>query len=257
MKNDKTKTPILKTGPLPKQGGTYALVLQFQENITDILALQDTVINSLTADEKSFVLPKSQAFFEQHLSQGNTILGVMHNGQLIAQSIILNPTPENGKTGMVDMNLAASPEKVTVLQGVLVHPEYRGNKLMTVMVDTWLSLAAEENRIHAIAEVTTDNYHSWSVFLKEGLSIHSIGVDATDGTEVYNMHAHINALIEKRMQKDFNAASAKKPDALCPRDDIAQQKELIASGHKGTTYNPATDTFGFQKKKKCQPTAGP
>lgn len=241
---------ILKKGTLPKHPGEYALVLQFHENMDDILALQDNVINSLTADEKNYVLPKDRSFFEQHLSQGNTVLGVIHNGQLIAQSIILNPTEKNPKTGMVDMNLSAPPEKITVIQGVLVHPDYRGNRLMTVMVDEWLSLAEQQGRIHAIAEVTTDNYYSWSVFLKEGLSIHSIGVDATDGTEVYNMHAHTSSLIKQRVQNDFNASSAKKADAFCPREDIALQKKLVADGHKATTYDPSTGLLGFQKKKK-------
>lgn len=242
---------ILRSGTLPKQEGEYALVLQFQENMNDILALQDVVIQSLTAEEKNYVLPKSQAFFERHLSQGNTVLGIVHNGQLIAQSIILNPTAENPKTGMVDMALNAGPEKITVLQGVLVHPDYRGNKLMSVMVDEWLSLAAQEGRVHAIAEVTTDNYYSWSVFLKEGLSIHSLGVDPTDGTEVYNMHAHVSNLIEKRLSPEFNSRSAKQPDVLCPREDIAQQKQLTSEGYKGTVYNSKTDHFGFQKKKSC------
>lgn len=247
-KEIKNHRPSLKTGRLPKNDGEYSLVYQFQENMNDILALQDTVINSLTDEEKSFVLPKSPEFFKRHLLEGHTVLGIMHEGKLIAQSIILNPTIENQKTGMVDMSLHANPEKITVLQGVLVHPDYRGNKLMSVMVDEWLSLAAGEGRVHAIAEVTTDNYFSWSVFLKEGLSIHSIGIDCADGTKVYNMHAHVSTLIKERLSPDFNK-NAKQPDIHCHHKDINLQESLIAEGYKGTSYNHKTGQFGFSKKK--------
>lgn len=200
---------ILNTGILPKNGKPFAVILQSEKNIEDILALQALVLSGLTEAEKCFILPKSRAFFEKHLAAGNPVLGIVSEGQLIAQSIVVNPTKERPSTGMVDMRLKAKPEKVTLIQGIIVHPGYRGNALMSVMVDEWLEIAKKQGRTHAIAEVATDNEYSLAVFLKEGLTIHSTGTDPADGTKVFNIHAKVKPLIRKRLSASFNSKSGK------------------------------------------------
>lgn len=227
-----TDTYILKTGTLPKNGEAFTLVIQPAANIDAILHLQDMVMNSLTPEQKSFVLPKDRAFFEKHFKEGSIVLGIFHDDQLIAQSIIVNPTAANPKTGMTDMPDMPSPEKLTVIQGVLVHPAYRGNKLMGEMVDAWLAIAKSDGRDHAIAEVSTDNHFSWQVFMKEGLKIHSIGIDPDDGTFLYNMHADVTQLIETRLSKEFNA-KAEKIIVNCDKADLDKQSDLIKKGFKG------------------------
>jgi hypothetical protein len=239
---------ILKSSKLAKNGGTFDLVHLTINDIAHILRLQDKVFSALSADEKSFMLKKDRCFFEKHFKSGNTVLGVIHNGQLIAQSIIVNPTADNPKTGMVDMVLPCAPENLTVIQGVVVDPDFRGNALMMHMVDVWLDISNTAGRSHAISEVTVNNPHSWVTFMKEGLRIHSIGIDKSDNTEVYNMCAKVKPLIKKRLNSSFNSA-AKKKGTPCAATDIKKQKKLLQNGFQGVTYDPVKHNIYFRKPK--------
>lgn len=233
----------LKTSQLEKTGEDYELVLLSAKNIDQILALEDVAFAALTKEEEAFLLKKDRAFFESHFANGNAMLGIVHNGTLIAQSVILNPTAAHPKTGMVDMPELSgmSLESVTVQQGVIVDPAYRGNHLMGVMVEEWLSESKKSNRTEVISEVATENPFSWDVYLQNGMHIESIGTDPDDGTVVYNMHGHIPSL-----SADFNAAAAKK---AVPAADITQQKELVEQGYKGVAYDRKSGTLQFQKTR--------
>ena len=132
---DIKEAKVLKTGTLEKTGESYSLVLLSVKNIDQIMALQDIAFADLNAQEQTFLLRKSRDFFEKHFSEGHSILGIVHNNRLISQSVIIDPTAENPKTGIPDIDLTAIIDKVSVLQSVVVDPDYRGNRLMAVMVN--------------------------------------------------------------------------------------------------------------------------
>ncbi len=238
----------LKIGTLKKTGAPYAIMTLSPSDIPKILKLQDEVFDSLTADEQNFLLRKDKSFFENHFAHGNIVLGIVSDGKLVAQSVILHPTSAHPKSGMTDMALDAKPEEVTVLQGVIVHPDYRGNKLMTFMVDEWLALANQQGRKHALAEVTTENFFSWSVFMKEGLGIHSLGCDKSDGTDLYNMYAEVAPLMEKRLTGAFNSAAAV---VNVPLLDLGSQKTLTEAGFLGVAFDAANQNIVFEAPKKA------
>lgn len=242
---------IFKTDSLIKTGQQYQIVLQTPADIDAILALQETVMKDLTAEEQSYLVPKDRAFFEKHFASDNIVLGVMVDGKLVAQSIIVNPTKKNPKTGMTDMPGRIPPERVTVIQGVIVHPDFRGNRLMTEMVDAWLNIARFEGRRHAIAEVTAENHFSWAVFMKEGLQLHSIGYDDEDAVYLYNMHANVKKLINARLQPAFNTAAAKHSpkSVVVANSDIKTQQKLLRKGFKGVARNSQTGDIIFDKPK--------
>lgn len=247
---DINTTTIMQTGPLPKSGGDYSLVLLSVAHIEQILLLEKEVINALSQEERSYLLEKDKYFFEQHFANGNLVLGVVHDGVLVAQSVVVNPTPTNPKNGMVDMPLKAKPEEVTVLQGVIVDSAYRGNALMTKMVDVWLDVADKNGRIHALAEVAVGNKYSWAVFMKEGLRIHSMGCDPSDGTEVYNIHADVKVLIQERLSPAFNKVAGVK-EISCARKNIAAQKALLAQDYEGVEYDAKNDNIVFAPVNKA------
>lgn len=236
-----TDTTSIKTGTLEKTGESYALVSLSADDIDQILALEDLAFDALPDDEKAFLLKKDRAFFENHFAQGNTMLGILKGSCLIAQSVILNPTTAHPKTGMVDMPelTGTAPGAITVQQGVIVDPAYRGNHLMDVMVKEWLAESEKAGRTEAVSEVAVENAFSWSVYLKNGLHIESLGVDASDGTVVYNMHGHIPAL-----SQIFNAAAEKK---TCAQTDLVQQIKSVRQGYKGESYNPKTGVLSLGK----------
>lgn len=245
---------ICSTGTLAKTGQPYSIVMQGKADIDAMLALQATVMNDLSAEEKSYLVPKDRAFFEKHFASDNIVLGVVVDGKLVAQAIIVNPTSKNPKTGMTDMPGNLPPEKVTVIQGVIVHPDYRGNRLMTEMVDAWLKIAQFEGRRHAIAEVSTTNHFSWSVFLKEGLHIHSIGYDPADAVYLYNMHANVKKLINARLKPAFNAVAPRGGKNMpCNVTNIEAQKTLIARGFNGVAFDRPNQRIIFAKPANNNP----
>lgn len=247
----KQNPDILAAGTLVKTGQAFEIRHQGPQDIDAILGLQNTVLQDLSEEEQSYVIPKDRAFFEKHFAQGNIVLGVFVEGRLIAQSVIVNPTKQNPKTGMTDMPGRLDPARVTVIQGVVVHPDMRGNRLMTEMVDVWLDIARKQGRRHAIAEVTAENHFSWSVFMKEGLQLHSIGYDPEDAVYLFNMHAKVKHLINARLQPTFNAAAKRGPKTVaCHQADIEGQKSLLRQGFRGVARDGGAGQILFEKPKK-------
>lgn len=239
-------------GTLRKSGHPYSMRLQTPLDIDAILALQDVVMDDLSEEEQVYVVPKDRAFFEKHFAAGGLVLGVFCEGRLVAQSVIVNPTKENPKTGMTDMPARLSPHKVTVIQGVIVHPDLRGNRLMTVMVDAWLDIARRDGRCHAIAEVASENHFSWKVFMKEGLQLHSIGYDAEDAVHLYNMHARVNGLIKQRLKPEFNAVAPRPTPAgiACDARDLSRQKDLLKKGFRGIATQDHGRSILFERHRR-------
>lgn len=236
--NKQNKT--LGFGQLEKSGDVYEVHLLGKHDIPDILNLQQKIFNDLPEEQKSFILPKTEEFFEKHFSRGhNQMLGIYVDGKLIAQSIILNPTEEHPETGMVDMKDVDSPDKVSIIEGVLVDADYRGNHLMEKMVQYWIDYTDSIGREHVIAEIAVDNPYSWGVFLDKGLTLHSMGVDPDDGTELYNAHETVENIKDKNISGHFNYYAEKKLKT-CDAQDLDQQKQLMQDGYIGTSYNRQT-----------------
>ena len=237
-----TDIKTLETGHLKKTGEEYSLVLLSDKNIDQILALEDIAFASLSPEEEAYLLKKDRNFFKQHFATGNAMLGIVHEGKLIAQSVIVNPTPAHPKIGM-EMPLKVPVSSLTVLQGVIVDPAYQGNNLMGVMTDAWLTMSEKNGRTEALAEVMPGNLYSWSVFLRKGMHIESISVNPIDNVEVYNIHGHLPSL-----SKVFNDSARK--SKICARNDLAAQKKLIADGYKGVKLDATKAHMEFRRPRK-------
>jgi ribosomal protein S18 acetylase RimI-like enzyme len=247
---DIEKVRVLSIGILPKRREKYALVLQSQENIDAILSLQDQVYAGLSQQERAYLLPKDRAFFEKHFLSGNIVLGVVHNNQLIAQSIIVNPTDENPKSGMTDLHMKqVRPQDMSVLQGVVVDPNFRGNGLMSIMVAAWTVAAAQMGRKSAVAEVAAGNHYSWAVFLKEGLCIQSIGEDKSDNTVLYNLYAPVKLLMKRILKADFNKAAVRRGVRVSV-SDLEQQQKFLLEGYKGIALDAGGQSIVFRRVVK-------
>ncbi len=252
---DISTNKILKTGFLKKSGGGFSIVLLETKDIPQMMALQDVAFAALPAAQQTYLHHKSPEFLARHFRHGNVAIGIVHDGQLIAQSVIVNPSHLRADNGMTDLKLDVRPEKVTVMQGVIVDPAFRGNNLMTYMVDEWLAIAKAQKRTHALAEVTVQNHHSWSVFMKEGLHIHSIGFDREDCSNVYNMHASVGPLIKQRAKADFNRAAKK--GAMVHMTQLRAQKALLNKGYIGVSFDSASNDISFQAPRKKRMPKGP
>lgn len=231
-------TNALKTGRFKKTGEEYSLVLLAASHIDHILGLQNIAFSHLTENEKFYLANKDRNFFENHFAVGNETLGIVHKGHLIAQAIIVNPTQASPKTG-IDLEIDVPLETVAVLQGAIVHPDYRGNQLQGVLIEERLAVSQKNGRMEILSEVAIGNSFSWSALLRKGLHIESIGQSPFTGAEVYVLRAHLASL-----GKLLKSGGTK---VVCAQTDLAKQKELLANGYKGATYDPVHRTITFQR----------
>ncbi|WP_435641638.1 GNAT family N-acetyltransferase [Micavibrio aeruginosavorus] len=242
--NKKQKTafndcPVLYKGTL-RDHSVYSVVKLDKSHLSDIIGLHNKAIQMLTEAEKAFMLPKPASFFVDHFNRnhGNTVVGVVHKGKLIGEAIVLNPSIDHPKTGMVDMPPVGAADDITLLQGVTVLPTYRNNGLMHSMVKAWLNHGIQANKGHALAEVDVNNIASWATFLDQGMEIPSIGVDPSDGTVVYNLHETLPNIQKKRLTQAFNEVAD--GCKTCPMHDIETQKSMLDQGYVISGWKKAT-----------------
>lgn len=247
-KYNHSATHVLKTGILPKTGEAYALVIQSIDNIDHVVALQQSVHSGLSDDQKAFLVERDHAYFKKHFERGHLVLGVVHGDKLVAQALMTLPTAQFPETGMTDMPLPAAPENIAVLNGVVVHPDYRGNNLQTVLADARITLAGVQGRHHIISEIAAENCYSWHNLMQKGLSIHSMTHDKNDGTPLYNMHADISKK-GRSLSSIFNRKSGTHR-VVCGQDNLEVQQALLALDYKGLHHNPRHKTIVFAKPVK-------
>ena len=243
-KIDLQRTTVLKTGRLKKTGEEYAIVSLSDQHIDQILALRNTVYSHFDETEKVYLASKDRSFFEWHFAAGNEALGIVHNnGRLIAQALIVYPTVDSPETGL-GIQIEEPLDTVSVLQGAIVDPAFRGNSLQGVMIDERLAMANRRGRREVYTQVAIGNLPSWSSLLKKGMHMENIGVSPYTGADVYVMRGCVVSA-----RTDFNDGAIK----LCPQDYIGEQKELFATGYKGTGFDPAGKTITFQQAMRYTP----
>ncbi len=242
-------------GTLKKTGEKYYVGFLDEGHINEIKAFHDHIVKTLNPDEQAFFLQKPRSFFANHFKKGNgnAVLAIVkEDGAVIAQAIILNPSYTSPDTGMVDMDLSCRTDSITVLQGVGVLPEMRGNGLMHDLVSHWLDYAYSLGKTNAIAEIDVNNIASWNVFLKEGLKLVGMGIDPSDGTLVYNAHEDVKTAIMKRLSHVFND-KAVGPLFASHIENIEWHQKLFKEGQKCIGFNKAQKTLVFEAANDLKP----
>ena len=221
-----------------------------KDNINEILELQSIVYNSLNDNEKDFLLPKSKEKILAHFAKGNLVQGYIEDGKLVAQSFITNPSLEYPETGMVDMQDQGSIEEgITVLQGLIVHPDYQGQGLSSKMIHNWIKFSAQQGKQVALAEVEVTNYKSYGGFLHAGLEIDSIGIDQSDGCEVFNIKGNpAKALLKQAF--NFVAPKIESDTVVIPAQDVKSIKQAFNNNYKATYWDKYSKQLVFEKKFK-------
>lgn len=245
MSNTNKSIVSKSDGYLKQSQKPYFCTTLTECDIPEMLKLQALVVQDLKPEEQVFIVQKQADDLKKILKQsdmGILGIGIFSEGKLIAQSITLYPSDQHPDNSMVDMEETASPDKTTVISNVLVDPAYRGNNLMEIMVTHWIDMSKMLNKTDLIAEVEVNNTYSWSVFLKSGLKLHSMGKDSSDGTIVYNTHSKINSL---NLTPEFNKSAKKE----CVANDFKAQSQLFKEGYQATSWNKNTNKLTFLKKR--------
>ncbi len=173
---------------LPKTGETAVIEVLNTTHRAQVLALHEQTRAALSAEQKMFVLPQAPDYFDKFLShKSGVILGVMANGKLIAQLVIMGPMSLEdiiGKRAITRNDVAyhhvGALDHIVAIKSMAVHPEFRGNELSQHILAAALELPLVRDADHAFAQISVDNARSWELFLKNNFSIVGAAIDPGD-----------------------------------------------------------------------------
>jgi GNAT superfamily N-acetyltransferase len=179
------------------------------EDIPEIMKLQDVIAEGLTkAGTPRHIVKRSQEYFLKHLLSPHAMFGmVTENAQVVAQSIFrvsdVNTKEELYIDCLPDMK---ENDRLSIAQGVLVHPDYQGYGLMQVMLGKWIQWC-EKNEIRHLAARTESSHHtSQKGFLKNNFNKVATIIDPKDNAEVCVLHRILDdqaPCLEKAPQKNL------------------------------------------------------
>lgn len=172
----------------PPTAGDLTIQFLSAADAEHMYKLQQQVYESLAQDQKGFIVPKSEGYFREHFARGkNFAIGVFVDDILVGQCLCVAPDEQFPATGMVDMApLNCQIDKISVIQGLLVLPHYRGKGIGKLLIEQWYQACRGYGKTHLLVETAVANHHSWSLFLDAGIPIVSRGIDSEDGTCVFN-----------------------------------------------------------------------
>ncbi|MCB9990597.1 MAG: GNAT family N-acetyltransferase [Rhodospirillales bacterium] len=234
----------INDGQLIKTGHNFTVRYMDRTDLPQSIALQQNVMKTLKANGKThYIIPKDEKKLRHLLDQGNAIIGTfIKDGQaerLGAHMIILYPQTEE-EAGLADPSHLPGKDihAVSVVSNILVHQDFRGNRLMQQMLDAWLDIAQKDGKKDAVAEVCADNEFSWNVFLDCGFVLYAAAHDDRDGSDVVYLH--------KPLDREF-IYSADPEDVTLIRlfdkkgdlDPAAhrQLKDLLKQGYHGLSFD--------------------
>lgn len=136
-------------------------------DLEDIYNIQSVTVNLFDAEEKGYYLPFEKEELNRILNSPLTdgkIFGAFYENKMVAwiflsihesiKDLLIHIPHIKGKTADID--------------GVLVHPDYRGNNLQTILVNHITEVAIEDSIDNILAEITLGNEYSMNNILNAG-----------------------------------------------------------------------------------------
>ncbi|WP_121612663.1 GNAT family N-acetyltransferase [Mesobacillus foraminis] len=213
---------IIYEGTLQQGGESFTVSELALENINEIIALQNTVINSL--EKKETLQPLTKKEFQNILSGNGLMLGVFLEERLIGFRALLVPEIDEDHLGR-DIGLSEEELPGVIYQEVsIVHQKYRGNRLQqTLAILIMQELMKTDNSFtHICCTVAPFNIPSLKDKFAQGMEIAAL-------KEKYGgmlRYVFVKELAEGR-DKDWSEISRLK------MDDTEAQQEMLAGGWRG------------------------
>ena len=162
------------------------------EHLADVLKLQDKIIAGFHEDEKHFILKRSVEDFMNALDSETThMVGIFDGDKLVAQSIFEFPK-DNQKRDLEEFTDDVLNSDLVIYKATLVDADYRGQGLMTKLLDYREKKAKQAGKKVAINQIAIDNPASWINALKNGMSIRKIDKDPDDGAKVLYLQKELD-----------------------------------------------------------------
>ena len=225
------------------------------EHLADVLKLQDKIIAGLHEDEKHFILKRSVEDFMKALDSETThMVGVFDGDKLVAQSIF--EFPKNGqKRDLEEFAYDVVNDDLVIYKATLVDMDYRGQGLMSSLLDYREKKAKQAGKKVAINQIAIDNPASWINALKNGMSIRKIDNDPEDGAKVL--------YLQKELDKQYDEAVDEKNEfSMYIGKDIHKEipalfnkmRYFVAKGYRGIKLDKQTNSIVWAKSEesKCK-----
>jgi RimJ/RimL family protein N-acetyltransferase len=165
-----------------------------EKNIDDAIEFQEIVMADLNdAGNYRFIIERSRDYFLKHLDSPNKVLGLYHDDKLVAQSVFHHSqaiNPDYIKGISIDDYKICDP--VSILQGAIIHPKFRGKGLFSSIIKNWINHAGNHGYNHIMARVEEHNTTSISAFKKFGFDVIGIVKDARDNADVAVLYKRIS-----------------------------------------------------------------
>ncbi len=158
-----------------------------------ISALQDTIINHLRQySNPRFIIKRPDEYITEHLSNPHAMVGYAVDGRHIAQAIYHAPNEFN----ITELGVDILPEydhgdRVSVLQGIVIHPEFQGRGYMKMILADWQDWTKKQGIRHLAARTEAHHEASKFNFKKAGFSVTQTIVDPYDNASVCILHKYI------------------------------------------------------------------
>ncbi len=152
-----------------RSGSWVALSL---EEVGEIEALQRLTYGTLV--DRDLFKPAPPGFFESVIGGRGSVLGRRLEGRLIAFGTLL--TGLDSKDGARRRLGLDERVPLAMMQGVVVHPDYRGHHLHRRLLRHRLALLRPAETWHVYASAAPGNTASWCNMMAEGYQVADIGV---------------------------------------------------------------------------------
>ncbi len=243
----------ISRGRLIKSGADYLVRHMDYSDLDLSIALQDHVLQTLKKlGASNYIIAKDKAYLSRLLDRGSAIIGTFvpdtnpqQPDRLAAHMLVVYPHKESD-TGLSDPSVLGNIDldKVAVVSNILVHEDFRGNRLMQQMLEEGLKLAAANNKSHAIAEICIDNPFSWGVFLDCGFAIYAEATDPEDGAELVYAHKPLeSAFIYSRDPQEAKTIQIFDGQGILDPQAHQTLKDLLAQDYHVTGFDRRSNTM--------------
>lgn len=214
---------ILEVGKIIRQSDglqkDFHMTVLGRDDLQHVLQVQQKVLNDL--EDFSLYYPSSEQIFEDSLGGSGIIIGAWVDDQLIAFRSIWYPRSHPENLGLeIGMQHADHLDQVAHLERSCVIPEYRGNRLQSLMTRYAIDIANQNNSFrYLFSTVAPMNYPS----MKDKLGVNMVIVQLKKKYEDYYRYIFyqdiLNPIISPVQSDDSHI--------FVDVEDIASQMQLL------------------------------
>jgi|GEM_PF-2085022 len=174
----------------PESKNSFAFRTLGINDFDTVLAMQNRIYNWLSENSNPrFIVPREEPYLREHLQLPHSIIGLIENENHIGQAIFHAPHDfDIAELGIDTMPDFENGMRASVLQGMLIDPEYRGHGLMALVIEDWIAWCKTQNIAHLAARTEASHEASQKNFIKHGFKLIDTLIDPRDNAKICVFH---------------------------------------------------------------------